>query len=145
MKGNIVEFCGLPGIGKSIICSTLAINYAKQYNFDTIYLDTKNDFSGIRIHKILTTLKYSREDIGKIMHKIKVEKIYELEKLMDVLASILLYQKASNSILIVDSIPALWFQFLGKYSTTGLLQFNMFNIHNNFICKLQLFRENPPQ
>lgn len=51
--GFLTEICGLAGSGKSQLCMQLAINCVMSSNSSVLYIDTKQDFSAVRIQKTL--------------------------------------------------------------------------------------------
>ncbi|XP_045485028.1 DNA repair protein RAD51 homolog 3 isoform X2 [Pieris rapae] len=61
--GFLTEVCGLAGSGKSQFCMQLAINSAK-LSHSVIYIDTKGDFSAVRIQKILEAHGLSHKHFG---------------------------------------------------------------------------------
>lgn len=64
--GYITEICGLAGCGKTQLCFQLAINCVKQDN-NVLYIDTKGDFSAIRLQRILNDLCYTHEVIDVLI------------------------------------------------------------------------------
>lgn len=59
--GYITEVCGLADSGKSQLCLQLAINSVKYSENTVLYIDTKGDFSAIRIQKILDACGHSHK------------------------------------------------------------------------------------
>ena len=52
--GSVYEVYGLPGVGKSQLCMTLAVSCALEFKGKSVlYIDTKNDLSAERILEIL--------------------------------------------------------------------------------------------
>lgn len=51
--GYISEIYGLACSGKTQLCTQLAINCVKDLNNTVLYIDTKGDFSAVRVQKIL--------------------------------------------------------------------------------------------
>lgn len=58
---HITEICGLADSGKSQLCFQLAINVAKDDDSTVLYVDTKGDFSAVRVQKILDAQGYSHK------------------------------------------------------------------------------------
>lgn len=61
-KGYITEICGLADSGKTQLCFQLSIN-ATLTNNTVLYIDTKGDFSAVRIQKVL--------DASGFTHKVR--------------------------------------------------------------------------
>lgn len=60
-KGYITELCGLADSGKTQLCFQLSINCARKSNITVLYVDTKGDFSAVRIMKILDASGFSHK------------------------------------------------------------------------------------
>lgn len=59
--GNITELCGLAESGKTQLCFQIAINCVKDAESKVLYIDTKGDYSSVRIQKILDCYGYSHK------------------------------------------------------------------------------------
>ncbi|XP_055839344.1 uncharacterized protein LOC129907253 [Episyrphus balteatus] len=115
--GRIYEICGYSATGKSIFCTTIALNFVQNHSADVIYLDTKRDFSGTRMHRMLQARKLSKDEIGRIMQKIIVQRCYNLRELINVLENLLeglKNKKLTAKLVIVDSLPSVWYLFHGE-------------------------------
>lgn len=116
VTGNLVEICGMSGSGKTQLINTIALNAASEpHKIGTFYFDSKHDFSGMRLYNILTARNGSNAKCGQIMELIKVGRIFDVAELIRVLRDLLRnIEKYKNfKILIIDSMPALWFMFHG--------------------------------
>lgn len=122
MSGNLIDVCGLSASGKTQLYTTIALNWAVTQDYETFVVDTKGDFSGDRINRMLS----NRTDINvekrkHIMRNIKVEKCNDPFKLVELiknlLAQIMLFPKCK--LLVIDSLPALWFLFHGTKQSFG--------------------------
>ena len=57
--GSVYEVYGLPGVGKSQLCMSLAVSCSLEHGKQSVlYIDTKNDLSPERMLEILQELKY---------------------------------------------------------------------------------------
>lgn len=115
--GRIYEICGFSATGKSLFCTTMAINFVQIHSANVIYVDTKNDFSGTRMHRILMARGVPKDEIGCVMQKIIVERCFSLRELISVLKKlmeVLKNQQLMAKLVIVDSLPAVWYLFHGE-------------------------------
>ncbi|XP_030032997.2 DNA repair protein RAD51 homolog 4 [Manduca sexta] len=135
--GTITELCGLADSGKTQLCFQIAINCAKNTDNTVLYLDTKGDFSAVRIQKILEGLKYSHKDMALIMYRIRVIHIWTMEELVE------LFKNLNNktlaienlALIIIDSLPCLMFQYLGDDNKIGLTHLNEFVNKGRCLCR----------
>ncbi|CAH0748012.1 unnamed protein product [Diatraea saccharalis] len=140
-KGHITELCGLANSGKTQFCHQLAINCVKETENIVLYIDTKGDFSSIRIQQILDSHKKSYKEMAEIMFRIKTVRIWIMEELIELLQNIKSGALVLNklSLIIIDSLPTLMFQHLGDESKIGLALLNKFVNYCRFLCRhLQL-------
>ncbi|OII72030.1 uncharacterized protein cubi_01363 [Cryptosporidium ubiquitum] len=95
---GIVELCGVPGSGKTLLCKLLALNIQIPKSIggpglNAIYIDTEGGFSKNRLREISkNTLSYIHEKnkFGNITNKnlienVKYIRIFDLEELLNVL------------------------------------------------------------
>lgn len=129
LPGNIVDVCGFSAVGKTQLHTTIAINWSINQDYETFVIDTKGDFSGDRIHRILLSQNGFDADKRKhIMRNIKVEQCNSASDLIELITK-LIDQKASFpkcKLLVIDSLPALFFHYHGKTHILGyqkLVQF----------------------
>lgn len=117
LSGNLIDICGLSGSGKTQLYTTIAMNWAVNDDYQTFIVDTKADFSGDRINRMLLNRDELSADKRKhVMRSIKVEKCKSPFKLIDMMRN-LLDQMASHAnlkLLVIDSLPTLWFLFHGN-------------------------------
>lgn len=117
LSGNLIDICGLSGSGKTQLYTTIAINWAVNDGYQTFIVDTKADFSGDRINRMLLNRnELSADERKHIMRSIKMEKCRNPFKLIEMLRC-LLDQMASHpnlKLLVIDSLPTLWFLFHGN-------------------------------
>ncbi|XP_045514221.1 DNA repair protein RAD51 homolog 2-like [Pieris brassicae] len=125
--GFLTEVCGLAGSGKSQLCMQLAINSAKLSN-SVIYIDTKGDFSAVRIQKILEAHGLSHKEMAIIMLNINIVQIFSMNDLICLLESIKTKKIVFDclSLVILDSLPCLMFQHFGDNNKIGLKFLNIF-------------------
>lgn len=121
MTSCLIDICGPPDAGKTQLCTTIAINLAQFCQVDTLWIDTKGDFSGRRIHKILKNRNCNESQIKEIMERIRIDTCNDPYKLIQMIerliANIEIYKTAK--LLVIDSLPALWFLFHGENNYNG--------------------------
>lgn len=62
LTGNICELCGLSGDGKTQICFSIATHTTVYLKQTIYYIDTKGDFSAIRIKNMMKSL-YCNDEV----------------------------------------------------------------------------------
>ncbi|XP_035790985.1 DNA repair protein RAD51 homolog 4-like [Anopheles albimanus] len=116
--GHIYELCGESCSGKTQLCHTLAANVAfTNSNRPVYFIDTKCAFSAIKIQQILEeqhkdmTERRLAQTLGNIM----VEHVFSPELLVRAIEQLAHGKRAEDdpapSLLIINSIPSLWFLF----------------------------------
>ncbi|VVC89746.1 DNA repair protein RAD51 homolog 4 [Leptidea sinapis] len=135
--GYITEVCGLAGSGKTQLCMQLAVNCVKNRDKTVLYIDSKGDFSAIRIQKVLEECSFSHKEMAAVMLKIKVAFIWTMDELVDILLQVKNNKNEYNclSLIILDSLPSLMFQHFGDENKIGLKFLNIFVNHVKYICK----------
>ncbi|XP_075969278.1 rad51 recombinase D [Anticarsia gemmatalis] len=133
--GYITEVCGLAESGKTQLSFQLAINCVKDAENTVLYVDTKGDFSAVRIQKILDAQGFSHKDMAVLMHKIRVVHIFTMDELLELFKSIKNKTLVIDqlALIIVDSLPCLMFQYLGDESKIGLSLLNTLVNYSRFI------------
>lgn len=113
LPGHVMEIFGDSSSGKTQICTTMAANIARNLKFDVFYADTKCDFTASRVHRILELRKCSGQEIQETMARIKVERIFSPESLIQIVEDLLVRVDGLQNfkVLIIDSLPPLWYQY----------------------------------
>lgn len=127
-SGEIVEFCGQCGIGKSTLVLTLLVNILSLYKNETVlYFDTKNDFHSQLLVDILKIRGFNDEEMKDITERIIVVPIGDILELIQGLDSRINQepstentdneqaQTLTSKILVIDSITLPFFQCTEKY------------------------------
>ncbi|KAM3963424.1 rad51 recombinase D [Aphomia sociella] len=134
---GITELCGLAESGKTQLCFQLAINCSVNTENKVLYIDTKGDFSAIRIQKILESNGFSHKDMALILYKIELIHIWTIEELIELLKKIknklIVIEKLS--MIIIDSLPCLMFQHLGDSNKMGLTYLNIVVNYSRYLYK----------
>ncbi|KAL4714154.1 hypothetical protein ACJJTC_008508 [Scirpophaga incertulas] len=134
--GYISELCGLAGCGKTQFGFQLAINCVQTLQRTVLYIDTKGDFSAIRVQKILENCGIPNMEMAEIMFKIKIVRIWTMDDLADIIKKIKnkIITFKDLALMIVDSLPTLMFQYLGDQNKIGLALLNTFVNDCRYLC-----------
>ncbi|XP_050075077.1 DNA repair protein RAD51 homolog 4 [Anopheles maculipalpis] len=138
IPGHIYEFCGKSGTGKTLLCMTIATSVAMLQRSSVYYIDTKCDFSGRKIQQILDKgqRKLTEQELGHTMARIRVERIFSPELLVQVveeLATGKYHQQDTHlKLLVIDSLPSLWYLFQDSSSSIEPL-----GLLTKLICSLR--------
>ncbi|XP_037906104.1 DNA repair protein RAD51 homolog 4 isoform X1 [Hermetia illucens] len=120
--GRIVEICGQPTSAKSQLSLSIAVNVASRKNIETIYVDTKHDLSGVVIRNMLRSRRYTENVIAETLQKIRVARIYSVEKLIELFENLdkRMTDKDNSLVIIIDSLPSLMYLHHGEAKFEGL-------------------------
>ncbi|CAG9096083.1 unnamed protein product [Plutella xylostella] len=135
--GFITELYGLAGSGKTQLLFQVAINCASNNEGTILYIDTKGDFSAVRVQKMLQAHGYSHKNMAAVLMKIKIVHIWSLDELIEFLRRIKNRTEfiENLSVILIDSLPCLMFQYLGDDCKVGLSALNVFVNYCNYLCK----------
>ncbi|XP_058121717.1 DNA repair protein RAD51 homolog 4 [Anopheles ziemanni] len=123
MPGQIYELCGTSGSGKTHLCMTLAANVAFRDASSVYFIDTKCDFSATKLQHILERRhsELSERGLGHTMARIKVERILSPQLLVQTIDELAagkhLKSESRVKLLIIDSLPSLWYLFQDSKSS----------------------------
>lgn len=114
--GMMYDICGESASGKTQLCSTIAINLAKNFGIGTIYINSNRDFWAIRLYRILSASGSSVDDSKEAMEcirSINCDDSFQLIELLDELIAHIEQFKEKYRLLVIDSLPALWYTMHG--------------------------------
>lgn len=137
LTGNVYELCGLSGSGKTQVCLTVAANIALRQQQTVHFIDTKLDFSGKRVHSLLETRELDEEVIGSTMEKILVTRVSNFSELYSFLYHLknqLVREPGSIQMIILESLPAIFLQYMGKNKMDSLGLLNCLASLINYIA-----------
>lgn len=123
MMSNLIDICGSPDAGKTQLCTSIAVNLAQFIQEETLWIDTKADFSARRIYKILKNRDCSESEIKRIMQRIRIDTCNDPNKLIQMIEQLIenFEEYKSAKLLVIDSLPALWFHFHGEDARFGAI------------------------
>lgn len=112
----MIDLCGLSASGKTQLCSTIAVNLSQFTEAEVLWIDTKADFSGQRIYRMLKHRKLLDPEAFDVMRRIKVEACDDPKRLIEMISEISGNITAFERVklLVIDSLPALWFLLHGE-------------------------------
>ncbi|XP_071446626.1 DNA repair protein RAD51 homolog 4 [Hetaerina americana] len=126
LTGTLTELYGSSSNGKTQICFAITANVILNLKQKVHYIDTKGGFSGKRMKDILEKSGSSRERVEEALQNVIVTSVKSINELL----SFLHYIKGSlnqdnidgiwTRLIIIDSLPALFYQFIGEASNQGL-------------------------
>lgn len=125
LSGNLIDVCGFSSSGKTQLYTSIAVNWSIHHDYETFVVDTNGDFSGDRIKQMLShRTDFKTDTLKHVMRNIKVEKCNSPFKLIELIRNLLqkidFYPKLK--LLVIDSLPALWFLFHGNKRSFGQRQ-----------------------
>uniref|UniRef100_A0A1S4GS31 RecA family profile 1 domain-containing protein n=1 Tax=Anopheles gambiae TaxID=7165 RepID=A0A1S4GS31_ANOGA len=138
LPGHIYELCGESGTGKTLLSLTMASNVVKQPGSMAYFIDTKCDFSGRKVQQILDSddRKLSEQELGHAMARVRVERIFSpdlLVQTVEELAAGRYVDEGTNlKLLIIDSLPSLWYLYQDAQSSVEPL-----GLLTKLICSLR--------
>uniref|UniRef100_A0A1A9WJY9 RecA family profile 1 domain-containing protein n=1 Tax=Glossina brevipalpis TaxID=37001 RepID=A0A1A9WJY9_9MUSC len=132
-SGSIWEICGSSGVGKTQLALSVVINFVISKALPVLYIDTKLDFSAVRIRQMLESRCIGRNVYAGIMQLIKVERCLSAQGVLNILENFEKEMENKNAtvmninLIIIDSMPAAWFllkanedQLAGKWLLSRL-------------------------
>ncbi|XP_031617803.1 DNA repair protein RAD51 homolog 4 [Contarinia nasturtii] len=125
VRGNLIDICGFSSCGKTQLYTTIAVNWSIDHDYETFVVDTKGDFSGERIKGILSSrTDFQMDKLKHVMCNIKVEKCNSPFKLIELIRNLIeqMHFYPNLKLLVIDSLPALWFLFHGNKRSLGQCQ-----------------------
>uniref|UniRef100_A0A182JSH2 RecA family profile 1 domain-containing protein n=1 Tax=Anopheles christyi TaxID=43041 RepID=A0A182JSH2_9DIPT len=138
LPGHIYELCGECGTGKTLLSMTIASNVVRHPGNSAYFIDTKCDFSGRKIQQILDRgdRRLPEQELGHAMTRIRVERIFAPELLVQTVEEIAagkhLQEDTSLRLLIIDSLPSLWYLYQDAKSSVEPL-----GLLTKLICSLR--------
>lgn len=124
MIGKMYEICGASSAGKTQLCKTIAVNLALNHKIGTLFVDCKGALSGKRFQQMLSARQKSSEEIESTLSLIRVQRIGAVTQFVEMLQALLDSTELSaflgtHRLLVVNSMPALWYLCLGDKTSKG--------------------------
>ncbi|VEN44321.1 unnamed protein product [Callosobruchus maculatus] len=134
--GYIYEICGLPSSGKTFLCLSLARHILTTTKDQVYYIDTKHDFSATAFRHMLAD---SKDQAAEILSRLLVVRVHSRPEFLNTLFSIkkILRVKQTSKLLIIDSLPALYFLNGNHTENNSFLNYTV-NILNYLVNECNL-------
>ncbi|XP_046390163.1 DNA repair protein RAD51 homolog 4-like isoform X2 [Ischnura elegans] len=126
LTGTLTEIYGSPSSGKTKLCYDITAHVVLQLKQQVMYVDAKGGFSGKSLRCRLESYDFPLElveEAQKNVTVISVKCINELLSLLYHLRSSLnqeITEGVCTRLIIIDSLPSIFYQFIGETSNKGL-------------------------
>lgn len=125
--GEVTEFVGGPGSGKTQVCLCVAANVAHSLQQNVLYIDTNGGMTASRLFQLLRARTQEEEKQVGALQRIQVVHAFDVFQLLDLLQDLrgtMAQQAAASSgtvkVVIVDSVTAVVAPLLGGEQREGL-------------------------
>ncbi|XP_043661267.1 DNA repair protein RAD51 homolog 4 [Drosophila teissieri] len=117
--GRVWELCGQPGVGKTQLLYTLAVNFVWEHTQPVLFIDTKREFSCKRIQDMLGDNGTDAEACERAMKRIQVVQAATVADIIGLLKSFdhhLIEMRASmqTKLVLIDSLAACFAYHRGR-------------------------------
>ncbi|XP_032901914.1 DNA repair protein RAD51 homolog 4 isoform X1 [Amblyraja radiata] len=125
--GELTEFVGAPGSGKTQVCLSLAVNVACALKQKVLYVDTTGGLSSARLLQLIQSQVDSLEEQSEALQRIEVIRVFEVYRLLEVLQYVratstcqVTGARGSVKALVLDSATAVLSPILGGQQMDGM-------------------------
>ncbi|XP_051891219.1 DNA repair protein RAD51 homolog 4 isoform X2 [Pristis pectinata] len=125
--GELTEFVGAPGSGKTQVCLSLAVNIACELKQKVLYIDSRGGLSSSRLLQLIQSQVDSMEEQSEALQRIEVVRVFEVHCLLDVLQDLRASSArqatgahSSVKAVVVDSATAVLSPVLGGHQVEGI-------------------------
>lgn len=125
--GELTEFVGSPGSGKTQVCLSLAVNVACALKQKVLYVDTTGGLSSARLLQLIQSQVDSLEEQSEALQRIEVIRVFEVYRLLEVLQYVratstcqVTGMRGSVKALVLDSATAVLSPILGGQQMDGM-------------------------
>nr|NP_610466.2 Rad51 recombinase D [Drosophila melanogaster]AAF58973.2 Rad51 recombinase D [Drosophila melanogaster] len=118
--GRVWELCGQPGVGKTQLLYTLALNFVWKHSQAVLFIDTKREFSCKRIQDMLRAREVDEEASERAMKGIRVVQaatgadINDLLKSFDHQLTAETHASMQTKLVLIDSLAACFAFYRGR-------------------------------
>ncbi|XP_043574667.1 DNA repair protein RAD51 homolog 4 isoform X2 [Chiloscyllium plagiosum] len=125
--GELTEFVGAPGSGKTQVCLSLAVNIVCELKQRVLYIDSTGGLSASHLLHLIQEQVTSLEGQSEALQRIEVVRVFEVYRLLDVLQDFrtgFTHQVTgaccSVKAVVIDSVSALLSSILGGHQLEGM-------------------------
>ncbi|XP_078081217.1 DNA repair protein RAD51 homolog 4 [Mustelus asterias] len=125
--GEVTEFVGAPGCGKTQVCLSLAVNISCALKQKVLYIDSTGGLTASRLLQLIQKQVDSVEGQSEALQRIEVLRVFEVFRLLDALQDLRMSftqqvtgARASVKAVVIDSVTAVLSSILGGQLLEGM-------------------------
>ncbi|XP_067866281.1 DNA repair protein RAD51 homolog 4 isoform X2 [Heterodontus francisci] len=125
--GELTEFVGAPGSGKTQVCLSLTVNISCQLKQKVLYIDSTGGLTASRMLQLIQNEVDSLEGQSEALQRIEVVRVFEVYRLLDVLQDLrmsftrqVMGARSSVKAVVIDSAAAVLSSILGGHHLEGI-------------------------
>ncbi|XP_061461364.1 DNA repair protein RAD51 homolog 4 isoform X3 [Rhineura floridana] len=118
--GEVTEFMGTAGAGKTQVCLSIAVNVSHNLKQNVLYIDSMGGFTASRLLQLLQDRTENEEEQVEALQRVQIVRVFDAYKMLDALQdfrSSMAHQVMSASgpvkVLVIDSVSAVIYPLLG--------------------------------
>ncbi|KAH8258451.1 hypothetical protein KR038_011598 [Drosophila bunnanda] len=118
-SGRVWELCGHPGVGKTQLMYTLALNFVWKHSHKVLFIDTKRDFSSKRIQDLLLARNWETATCEKAMRALLVVEaptdtvLIEVLRTLDEQLTAKVKEALETKMVLIDSLVPCYVHYRG--------------------------------
>ncbi|XP_078404577.1 DNA repair protein RAD51 homolog 4 isoform X3 [Cetorhinus maximus] len=124
--GELTEFVGAPGTGKTQVCLSLAVNISCGLKQKVLYIDSTGGLTASRLLHLIQNQVDGMEGQSEALQRIEVVRVFEVYRLLDVLQDLRMSftrqvsgARSSVKAVVIDSVSAVLSSILGGHQLEG--------------------------
>ncbi|XP_078404574.1 DNA repair protein RAD51 homolog 4 isoform X1 [Cetorhinus maximus] len=125
--GELTEFVGAPGTGKTQVCLSLAVNISCGLKQKVLYIDSTGGLTASRLLHLIQNQVDGMEGQSEALQRIEVVRVFEVYRLLDVLQDLRMSftrqvsgARSSVKAVVIDSVSAVLSSILGGHQLEGM-------------------------
>ncbi|XP_061461363.1 DNA repair protein RAD51 homolog 4 isoform X2 [Rhineura floridana] len=125
--GEVTEFMGTAGAGKTQVCLSIAVNVSHNLKQNVLYIDSMGGFTASRLLQLLQDRTENEEEQVEALQRVQIVRVFDAYKMLDALQdfrSSMAHQVMSASgpvkVLVIDSVSAVIYPLLGTQQPDGM-------------------------